>query len=42
MQPEVYVAFNHIRDFVKREAPIVHPKLERSLRVIEAALEQKD
>lgn len=38
MEPEVYVALNHVKDFVKREAPISHPRLERSLAVIEEAL----
>lgn len=38
MSPEVYVALNHLKDFVKREAAIMHPKLDKSLSVIEEAL----
>lgn len=38
MEPEVYVALNHLKDFVKQNAPIVHPRLVKSLAVIEEAL----
>lgn len=38
MEPEVYAALNHIKDFVRFNAPIVHPKLTRSLNIIEDAL----
>ena len=42
MEPEVYAAFNHISDFVKANAPIVHPKLDRSLGIIENALKGEE
>lgn len=42
MEPEVCAALNHIKDFVRFNAPIVHPKLDRSLGIIENALKGEE
>ena len=42
MEPETRAAFNHLRDLIERSRPAWSPTVDRSIAVVEAALNRED